>query len=104
MSHALRLRLPRHLSLVIVATGLLIAMSMSLAAPPSTLQARLINTAAGAGWSATEPFAAAVPSSNAPSAFGYLEFDWSEPDAVPGFGPWGNQTASATRTEIARAD
>jgi hypothetical protein len=98
-----RLRTAQYLP--IAASGILVVMSMSLAAPPLPPDARATERAAFADSPRIESFAAAPPFSSGPSAFGFLEFDWGGPDAVPGFGPWPNRTATATATrQIAGAD
>ena len=101
MRHDARLWLTKCLALG--AGGVLLAVFINLAASPSRPHARQIERAVDAGSPRIELSAATPKLPGQPSAFGFLEFDWSGPDAVPGFGPWENQTASATRTtHIAR--
>ena len=78
MRHDARLRLT--MCLAIGAGGVLLAV-FNLAASPSRPHARQIERAVDTGSPRIEPFAAAPKLSDQPSAFGFLEFDWSGPDA-----------------------
>jgi hypothetical protein len=98
MHRAIRVRLGKLLSVTIATLGILAAASVSFATRPSVPQMP----------SPVEKFSLVappieiveVPASSVPSAFGFLEFDWQGPGAIPGFGPWRNEAASVRTTEI----
>jgi hypothetical protein len=99
MLHAVRVRPVKLLSMTIAALGILVATSVSFAIRPPVPQTRIADERPDHVASPID-IVADVTVSGGPSAFGFLEFDWAGPGAVPGFGPWRNEAASVSAAEI----
>ena len=99
MHHEVRVRPVKVVSMTIAALGILVATSVSFAIRPPAPQTRIPGETLDHVASAID-IAAEVTASGEPSAFGFLEFDWAGPGAVPGFGPWRDEAASVRAAEI----
>jgi hypothetical protein len=98
MRHVIRVRPLKLLALTIAALGILVATSVSFATRPIP-QTRILDDRLDHIASPIDVVAAA-PTSGGPSAFGFLEFDWNDASAVPGFAPWRDEAASSRTAEI----
>ena len=102
MLHAVRVRPVKFFSMTIAALGILVATSLSFATRPPVPQTRVLDDRLDHVASPID-IVAEVSATGEPSAFGFLEFDWAGPGAVPGFGPWRDEAASVRAAEIVPA-
>jgi hypothetical protein len=99
MLHAVRVRPVKLFSMTIAALGILVATSVSFATRPSAPQTRIPDERLDHVASPVD-IVVEVTVPGGPSAFGFLEFDWAGPGAVPGFGPWRDEAPSVRAAEI----
>ena len=99
MLHAVRVWPMKLFAMTIAALGILVATSVSFPTRPSVPQTRILDDRLDHVASPIE-VVAEVSASGELSAFGFLEFDWAGPGAVPGFGPWRDEAASVRAAAI----